>query len=419
MLTGGKAIASGGFGCIFSPELKCNNSSSNMLVTTNDRISKLMINKYAELEYQNILKFKTILQNIPNYSNFFLLNDFTLCQPDKLTNNDLKSYNNKCSALKNKKITKKNINKSLHLIKSLNMPNGGVDIKHYLNKYNSLRMIDVNNSLINLLIHGILPMNKLNVYHADIKSGNILIKHDNNILHSRIIDWGISFYKTDNAIPANLRKRIFQYNTPFSVIIFNESFIKSYKKLIHDNAIINPQILREFILNYIFKWTSIRGVGHLNTINTIISKLTASILPNAKSNVKEMLLKKDFTYYYIIEYIAKILTTFTINNQFMVDDYYNNVFLKNIDIWGFMSIYIYMFEIVYNIPSLKNTPLSNKLKYIIIHFLFETSCEAINTHILIKNLHELNILFKDVIFDDKHKSIKLRKTQKMRKIRKT
>ncbi len=88
---GGKIIASGGFGCIFKPALKCENSVDR----EPNKISKLMTEKNANEEYTQIKKFQKILQVIPNYGKYFLLEDFTLCKPAKLTTDDLKGYKKK------------------------------------------------------------------------------------------------------------------------------------------------------------------------------------------------------------------------------------------------------------------------------------------------------------------------------------
>jgi hypothetical protein len=82
---GGKVIASGGFGCIFEPALKCVNGPST------GELTKLMTKKHAEDEYNQIQDFKKILENIPNYSEYFLIDGFSICQPKQLTNNDLKN----------------------------------------------------------------------------------------------------------------------------------------------------------------------------------------------------------------------------------------------------------------------------------------------------------------------------------------
>jgi len=46
---GGKAIASGAYGCVFNPALRCMNSS----VRQPDSVSKLLLKTAAETEYKN------------------------------------------------------------------------------------------------------------------------------------------------------------------------------------------------------------------------------------------------------------------------------------------------------------------------------------------------------------------------------
>ena len=217
---GGNIIASGGFGCIFKPALKCETSETR----ETNKISKLMTIKHANDEYNQIQKFKNILNRIPNYRNYFLLDDFTLCKPDKLTSSDLSNYTKKCKALKKKDITSKNINQSLDKILSLNMPYGGIDAEHFIDDNFTISNIRrLNKSLINLLINGILPMNKLNVFHCDIKDANVLVKTTETGLTTSLIDWGLSIIHNSNeGIPRNLYRRPFQYNVPFSSILFNK-----------------------------------------------------------------------------------------------------------------------------------------------------------------------------------------------------
>ena len=58
-IIGGKVIDSGGFGCVFSPELKCHKNKSKT-----KKISKLMLKRYAYEEYNNIMKIKDLLKHI-------------------------------------------------------------------------------------------------------------------------------------------------------------------------------------------------------------------------------------------------------------------------------------------------------------------------------------------------------------------
>ena len=267
---GGKVIASGGFGCIFKPSLKCVNVEKSP-----NNISKLMTIKHSTEEYNQIQNLKETLQNIPNYNKYFLVDGFTLCKPDKLTKEDLEKFNSKCSALKKEKITAKNINNNLDSLLAINMPYGGIDIIKYISLHkNGNEIIKLNNLLMDLLVYGIIPMNNLNCFHGDIKDGNILIGSNDDGIESRLIDWGISFkheYKK-NEVPDELYRRPFQFNVPFSVIIFNKEFTTRYSNFL----VQTPEPLffqiREFVINYIFIWRDIRGDGHFEAINTIMNK---------------------------------------------------------------------------------------------------------------------------------------------------
>ena len=397
---GGKVIASGGFGCIFQPALTCDNSHTTTDRDTN-KITKLMTVKNATDEYTQIDKFNTVLQTIPNYDNYFLLKDITLCKPAKLTNVDLDNYK-KCKALKKKGITIKNINKSLDKILALNMPDGGIDVETFVYQYFvPSNIIKLNNSLINLLVNGIIPMNKLNVYHCDIKDGNVLVKITEMGLEPRLIDWGLSFIHNDKkGIPRKIYRRPFQYNVPFSSILFNKEFLKTYNEflIMHPNP--NYYQIREFVVNYIFIWNEIRGPGHLKAINDIVKKLTISNLTAIKKEkIKEHFVEYDFTYYYIVEYLSKILEKYTQNSKIDLMSYFNTVFLKNIDIWGFTMTYIALYEHLYvSFDTLTEIQIQflNKIKYIIIHFLFESPIEPINVSLLVDELTKLNPILEKI-----------------------
>jgi hypothetical protein len=400
--TAGKVIASGGFGCIFKPSLLCN----QMLDKTNTQknmVSKLMLKKYAIEEYEKITIFKSILKVIPNYNHYFLLDNFSICKPNKLTNMDLDNYKTKCTALKKRNITVKNINSQLDRLLVLNMPNGGTDIKHFItDSYSKTNLKSINNKLIQLLIHGILPMNKLNVYHCDIKDTNVLIdisiKNQNPNLYIRLIDWGLSVIIPNSkvGIPKKLYRRPFQYNVPFSSILFNKVFLINYEKYLKKFPNPTEYKIREFVINFINIWINERGKGHLDAINKFMGKLFLNDISEIKNKViKNNIIEYEFTYYYIINYITKILIKYTINNKIELLDYFHNIYLKNIDIWGFVMIYVSFYEVFYkkfNKLDYYEIELLNKIKYIIIHFLYESPIEPININNLITELNNLDTL---------------------------
>jgi hypothetical protein len=406
-LKGGKVIASGGYGCIFNPALKCEDNNNE----TENKISKLMTIKHAKDEYNLIENFKELLKIIPNYQNYFLLDNFSLCKPAKLSKSDLLNYDVKCKALTKKNITSKNINKSLNEILSISMPDGGIDIEKYTKTdLTSSNILKLNNSLINLLINGIVPMNNLNIFHCDIKDSNVLVETSENMLITRIIDWGLSInHKNKNGIPRKLYRRPFQYNVPFSSVLFNKIFLNKYYEFLELNPKIDYFLIREFVTNYIFMWNDIRGPGHINAINNIIKKLSINELTEIKSKtVKEHIIEYDFTYYYIIEYLSKILEKYTHDGKLELITYFNTVFLKNIDIWGFVMIYISMFEHFYeNFNELNEYQMQfiNKIKYIIIHILYENPNQVIDINNLVEELTNLNDIIKKL--DVNHVSKKL------------
>jgi hypothetical protein len=408
---GGKVITSGGFGCLFDPPLKCidntsiNSPFSDNTISNKRFVSKLMTKKNAESEYNEIQILNNKLQSISNYTNYFLLNDFSICQPKHLTNDDLDNFK-KCTALKKKDITKENINKSLDLLMMLNMPYGGVSVEEYLlQNFTKNHLILLNNSLIDLLVNGIVPMNKLGIYHGDIKDSNILISSSETDLNAKLIDWGLTFeYKEgQQGFPKKVYRRPFQFNVPFSVILFNTEFIKMYTDFLQKNSEnesnkLNNYSIREFVINYIFTWNEIRGPGHLSAINDIMRKMELGKLPAvSKTKVKAHIIEYDFTYYYIIEYITQILFKFTNENgEFNILKYFEDIFLPNLDIWGFIMIYIAIFERIYDhIPNLNNSQIDvlNQIKHIFYHYLFENPIERININKLTNDLNNINNLF--------------------------
>ena len=410
-VVGGKALTSGGFGCLFRPVLKCKNTLNYDKIPDHNNsgkqmVTKLMTTNHAKDEYKQITEFKSVLDHIPNYQNYFLVDGFSICEPAELSKDDLKDFDENCSALKKKHFKESNINQNLDKILALNMPDGGIDVDDYVFKFDNKSEIvktysNLNTSLVDLLVNGIDPMNKANLYHCDVKGSNILVsKEKEEDLIVRLIDWGLSINKTatsKNIVPDKLERRPFQFNVPFSVILFNKKFIEKYDRFLKRHKTVDYFAIREFVINYIFYWNKIRGAGHLKTINAIMKRLTYDKLPAIENKkIKDHVIEYDFTYYYIVEYISKILLKYTVNSKLNLLDYFNNVFLKNIDVWGLTMIYMifldHLYEIYDNDEQLNvyHMQFIDKIKYIIIHFLFENPTEVININNLASELQTLN-----------------------------
>jgi len=406
-LKGGEVIASGGFGCVFSPALKCKGAKKR----ETGKITKLMKNKYALSEYEEISKFKNKLDDIKDYKNYFLIDDITLCEPDKITQSDLLKYSKKCKALKKDKIQKDNINENLDKIMALNIPDGGVPVDDYIYDDGSFeKILRLNIKLKELLKNGIIPMNERNIYHCDLKDSNILVKEFNSEsrieIKTRIIDWGLSteyIPHKDEPFPKPLRNRPLQFNVPFSVIIFTDAFVHKYTKYIKDGGRLDHDSLKPFVIEYLQYWLQERGPGHYKHFNEIMYILFSEDLSVVSEKDKKTIIEKEYTLPYITNYIIEILihfTKFRKNGTLNLRVYLDNVFIKILDVWGFISAYWPILELLYfNYDKLSESQMKifNNLKEMYVKYLYKPRIEPINMNDLYKHLDNLDSLIKDVI----------------------
>ena len=393
-LKGGKVIGSGGFGCVFKPAIKCKGQQRN-----EKDITKLMKIKYAKSEYKGIQKYKEMLDSIPNYSDYFLVDGFSICEPDKLAEEDLQKFDKKCSALKKMKITSSNVNSNLNKLMSLNMPYGGIDVGDYIenSKMDYKRLSKMNISLIGLLKKGILPMNEKGIYHCDIKDSNILVQEGHGgEVKTRLIDWGLStVFKERNSIPKILTKRPFQFNVPFSVILFNDTFTKMHGEFLKKHKDPTYFETREFVINYVVTWINERGPGHLKSLNNIFKAFFERGLINIEEQFKEDLIEFEYTFYFIFEYISYVIFKFTLNGKFDKMEYFSQVFLKNLDVWGFTMTYLPILEYLENYyDDLCECELEiiDKIKNAVL-YVIECSYVPVDVDKLANKLEELTPLF--------------------------
>jgi hypothetical protein len=399
---GGKVIASGGFGCVFNPPLRCKGKERQK-----NKVSKLMTERHVLSEYNEINQIKKILETIPNYKDYFLVDDISICEPEKLDSEDLKDFKKKCTALPKKKINENNVNDNLDKLMVLNMPYGGIQINDYIYDIkNYKQLVVINNQLINLLKNGIIPMNKKYVYHTDVKNSNVLISSNNSDVKTRLIDWGITteyIPNKDAEFPSRWKNRPLQFNVPFSLIIFSDDFVEQYTKYIQDNNNNqnNEANLKQFVKNYLEYWLEERGQGHLRYINKIFYQLFINDIKRSnkysKSDMK--LIEKEYTINYIVNYIVQVLIHFT---KFRKDGslnlrvYLDTVFIKILDVWGLVMCYITIIEVLFeNYKKLNETELKlfNSIKHIILKYLYEPRITPINIDELTHDLKSINELF--------------------------
>jgi serine/threonine protein kinase len=250
---GGEALASGGFGCIFKPALRCKGIETRI-----NGVSKMSIEKHGKQEILEIGIIKEKLKKIKNYESHYLL-DVEMCVPEKLTKEDLKNFDKKCYALTRHNINEKNVNNRIDRLSILNMPDAGVDLKDWLLSDGNIskdKIFLLNHIVSDMITHGVRPMNTAGVIHHDLKDRNIMIdKH----LTARIIDWGLAGVVKDNNIPVEIINRPLQFNTPFSSMILSDEFKLNYEAFL--------ERVKTGVLE--FNWTNVRNY----VINEYLIKL--------------------------------------------------------------------------------------------------------------------------------------------------
>lgn len=366
---GGEVIDVGSYGCVFYPALKCKNRK-----TRTNGISKLSLKRHGMNEWNIYKKIVRLLRVIPNYKKYFLLDNFSACVPDKLTTQDKINFE-KCDALD--EYNSENINNNLNELMLINMPHGGKNldemISNNLISYNDLTLL-----ITNLIMNAILPMNKLNIYHFDLKANNILYKNNN----LKIIDFGtVEVRDKTNSIPKRLLKPLgVQYNCPLSTILFN------------------PFILSR--INYSLKKSKVSISNIINIFKGIYSSFIYNFSEGQEQLFEEILIEiykikkkkitniKNTLRYLIYNYCAHAILKFidSEKQEFDSQKYFDTVYSKNMDVIGVLSCYTHY--ILTPHPSYSNEFKSQIID--IIYELYFTSKYAITAIPVAQIMSKLN-----------------------------
>ena len=363
-MTGAGSIGAGGFGCVFLPALKCDGEHDPVNNTHDPSVkyvTKLLTNEHAETEFALIRTFEKRLRSIPNYADYFLVANVTKCRPSKLTRRDLHNYDKQCKPLIKKGITRKNINKSLHKVTAILVPYGGktIDVFVTANANSRDHMNQLFKSMQSLLMHGILPMNALNMHHGDVKSSNIMIRDGK----SRLIDWGLAFDRDDTVNKGSHRrpdrmatKRPFQFNLPPSCILFNDTARAEIEKCMKSGE--REKDATACAREIVDQWNEMRGEGSISLLNTIYGHLVPEVanhfgIEYAYAKTKKSDTAPDFA----VRYIANILTKYaSVDDNRIESEYYQEVYLLNLDVWGFVVSFTVLLSILHaNLQTLDDT----------------------------------------------------------------
>jgi hypothetical protein len=259
-------------------------------------------------------------------------------------------------------------------------------------------------------------MNQHNVYHGDLKSSNMLAnKFSDGNIDIKIIDWGLSFMKENMKEIPKYVKRPIQFNLPVSVIVFNSSFDDKLSEFISKNPNWNIKNSKIFTAMFLNDYVKNRDNSHLMILIRMIDKFNSSM------NILSRQFNKKSTNY-ILNYISEVIYKYTKNGVFNKLEYLNQVYLKNMDIWGFLTTYLDFYDVVNDKKKISSQDkiFLEKIKKIIMETLFLNSTIPINVPNLIDKLRDLNFSFSKItknIVGGKKNMIN-NKNYKMKSIRK-
>jgi hypothetical protein len=370
----GKAIASGSFGCVFRPPLRCKGETNRPGSADKPMISKLMMKHDALEEYTIIEDVKKIVKDIPNYSDYFVVDDITMCDPGELDEEDMENAVKECSAsLKLGRGETTIPPNKLSQTAVITAPDMGKDIhksfaqmsKDYINykgsdKFSlvSKNLKKINTQIVKLLKNGVAPMIYKGIYHNDLKGQNIMTSYSsledvkNNFNYAKMIDFGLLKQITQNSDPQyiiNSVMSVVMFNGLIYNLIFDEYFLGIFTDIFEDiypnlntryddmvkdlrGGILQQKFLNEFIpiveheLQYEAHWPVLQDIYRWCVFN-YSGKLKNKFIPH----VANILVTAFFQMIYITREDSNI--------KYRVKPYFNDVVRHNIDAVGLLTSY--------------------------------------------------------------------------------
>jgi hypothetical protein len=210
-------------------------------------------------------------------------------------------------------------------------------------------------------------------------------------------------------------KRPIQFNLPVSVVVFNSLFDDKLSEFISKNPNWNVKNSKIFTAMFLNDYVKNRDNSHLMILIRMIDKFNSSM------NILSRQFNKKSTNY-ILNYISEVIYKYTKNGVFNKLEYLNQVYLKNMDIWGFLTTYLDFYDVVNDKKKISSQDkfFLEKIKKIIMETLFLNSTIPINVPNLIDKLRDLNFSFSKItknIVGGKKNMIN-NKNYKMKSIRK-
>jgi len=244
----GAPFASGGYGCVFRPPLKCKHNVVQERIEQfeNSYVTKLMLRDAGNEEMYINKQILARISDLADFEKFFsILSSIFKCDSilDLTDDDDLTDYDRICKSLNANRrvvvssgdtavilgIKTTNINSRLQELMGIYMLDGGNDLHKTLSSMSRLpdlvslpRIGQINIKLIELLKHAVLPMNSRGVFHCDIKPSNLLLKGMEHPL--QLVDWGLSSC-VDDGEPLEINGIKFMVNSIISILLLDDKSV--------------------------------------------------------------------------------------------------------------------------------------------------------------------------------------------------
>ena len=376
----------------------------------------MLSKKDAKDEYAETLRIRPVINKIPNNQKYFLVQDVTLCKPSILTESDKRNFS-KCRPLEKIGLKASNINSNLNKVDIINFPYGGKDLNKLFNtKMNVKTFALINHKLLSLIKNAIIPMNKANLLHNDVKDANILFNDLDNEL--RLIDWGFG-ENIKKTIPTSLLYRPLQYNVPFTNTLLGPTFNTFYtKKLEELKKPISIFDVKTIVIEYFY--ARIKDGGHYRYLfEYVFPYIFHNINKSVTTTDAKYIIHFTFGLNIIIDYLTDALMNYTdfTKNKFDATKYFLNVYSKNVDIWGVLTSYIAIILAIEDNSIILETSKMKKeilqlIRNIVIKYLYSSTyaSKTIDINVLEEDMKKINKLLGIKINDTQTKEQKVEKT---------
>lgn len=394
-MKGGAIVGAGGFGCVFSPALKCKKKTKTTRKKSYDPdkfVSKLLINEAVQEELNDNTTIIDIIKRSKKrrFNKYLPLLHQDICDEFVIERHDIQKDGdpkterknlNTCKNVKgfqtNKLLKPENItnsnNPALKNFSVVTYPNAGVDLFNYIN---SNKTDDLNDCLamfrklcgeLNKLYKNcIFELNDLGIVHGDIKLENVTINPETNSLN--LIDFGRSIIHNDNySIPSRFTSSRLDFNMPIVVVLFNMPVKIDYSKLnenilykilLYNNDTPNTQLLYNILQNIYGRVYDINDLGW--------------VLLDIAGDLKITIQDKNIT-------------------EATKHEYYHDVVKPNIDLWGCLLNYYDLFYKILRRHIENDTiiKIQTKLFNTMSNFIKNSMSQPINRKRFLKELTEI------------------------------